>query len=518
MLVIEHFERGVERFRNRAAVIEGNGSLTYAEMEDRMIRIAQGLLRSDLPLDSSVALLSPNHSMVLACQYGIFKAGMLWVPINYRNSVSDNLAQLAKYDTRLLFFHSSLREHAVAALAALPELKHAICIDAKIDGFPSLSDWFSEPRDVTLAFPIREMEDAVAISSTGGTTGEPKGAIHTNRSFEAVVASVYALFQFDEPPVHLIVAPLTHAAAIFHYALLPRGGTQILLSSTDPLAVLEAIQQHRVSVVYLPPTLIYMVLAHPRLKDFDLSSLRYLLYGAAPMSVDKLREACDVFGPILIQSYGQTECLQFTTVLTPKDHEEILANPDLQHRLASVGRSGPFSRTEVVTEAGEIAADDEMGEIAFRSAMQMTEFYKDPDATAAIRRNGWQFSGDLGRRDADGYIYIVDRKRDMIISGGFNVFPGEVEQVVLGHPAVLDCVVVGIPHEKWGEMVTAAIEVKDGMSIDTAELLALCKERLGSIKAPKQIDIWPELPRSTAGKTLRRAVRDHYWAGMDRKI
>src|SRR3546814_503190 len=133
-----------------------------------------------------------------------------------------------------------------------------------------------------------------------------------------------------------------------------------------------------------------------------------------------------------------------------------------------------------------------MGEIAFRSAMQMTEFYKDPDATAAIRRNGWQFSGDLGRRDADGYIYIVDRKRDMIISGGFNVFPGEVEQVVLGHPAVLDCVVVGIPHEKWGEMVTAAIEVKDGMSIDTAELLALCKERLGSIKAPKQIDIRSE--------------------------
>src|SRR3546814_453003 len=190
-----------------------------------------------------------------------------------------------------------------------------------------ISDWSSDvcssdlPRDVTLAFPIRQMEDAVAISSTGGTTGEPKGAIHTNRSFEAVVASVYALFQFDEPPVHLIVAPLTHAAAIFHYALLPRGGTQILLSSTDPLAVLEAIQQHRVSVVYLPPTLIYMVLAHPRLKDFDLSSLRYLLYGAAPMSVDKLREACDVFGPILIQSYGQTECLTFTTVLTPKDHE-----------------------------------------------------------------------------------------------------------------------------------------------------------------------------------------------------
>ena len=256
MLVIEHFERGVERFRNRAAVIEGEGSLTYAEMEDRMLRIARGLLRSGLPVDSSVALLSPNHSMVLACQYGIFKAGMLWVPINYRNSVSDNLAQLAKYDTRLLFFHSSLLEHAVAARSALPDLRHCICIDAKVDGFASLADWFSEAEGEAVTFPIRQMEDAVAISSTGGTTGDPKGAIHTNRSFEAVVASVYALFQFDEPPVHLIVAPLTHAAAIFHYALLPRGGTQILLSSTDPVAVLEAIERHRVSVVYLPPTLI----------------------------------------------------------------------------------------------------------------------------------------------------------------------------------------------------------------------------------------------------------------------
>ncbi len=182
MLVIEHFERGAARFRNRAAVIEGDSSLTYAEMEDRMTRIARGLLRSGVPIDSSVALLSPNHSMVLACQYAIFKAGMLWVPINYRNSVTDNLAQLDKYDTRVLFFHSSLREHAVAASEALPELKLCVCIDAKVEGFPSLSDWFAEEGGEAVAFPIREMEDAVAISSTGAPPASPRApSIRTGR-------------------------------------------------------------------------------------------------------------------------------------------------------------------------------------------------------------------------------------------------------------------------------------------------------------------------------------------------
>ena len=199
MLVIEHFERGAARFRDRAAVIEGDGTLTYAEMEDRMTRIAQELLRSGLPVDSSVALLSPNHSMVLACQYGIFKAGMLWVPINYRNSVSDNLAQLAKYDTRLLFFHSSLREHAVAASEALPGLKQCVCIDAKVEGFPSLSDWFSEEGGETVVFPIREMEDAVPISGTGGTTGGPRrvtftftGSLSTPSSLSAMKVSTFS--------------------------------------------------------------------------------------------------------------------------------------------------------------------------------------------------------------------------------------------------------------------------------------------------------------------------------------
>ncbi|BAI96241.1 o-succinylbenzoate--CoA ligase [Sphingobium sp. TA15] len=518
MLIIEHFEHGVAQFPDRAVLIDDNGSMSYKEMAGTAWTIAQALLRIGLPADSSVALLSPNHRMVLACQYGTLKAGAVWVPVNYRNSVFDNVAQLAKYDTRVLFFHSSLREHALAIKAAIPDLRAAICIDMEVEGFPALSDWCQDKAAQELPFPARAMEDPIAILSTGGTTGEPKGAVHTNRSFETVISTIYALFPFDEPPVHLVVAPLTHAAAVFHYALLPRGGTHVLLSSTDPVAVLQAIERHKISVVYLPPTLIYMILAHPRLKEFNLSSLRYLMYGAAPMSVEKLREAAAVFGPILIQSYGQTECLMFTTALTPRDHAEILSNPAIEHRIASVGRSGPFARTEVMTEDGEVAADGEVGEIAFRSSMQMTGFYKDADATNAIRKNGWQFSGDLGRRDADGYIYVVDRKRDMIISGGFNVFPGEVEQVVLGHPSVQDCAVVGTPDDKWGEMVTAVVELKPGSSIDTAEFLTFCKSKLGSVKAPKRVDIWPELPRSTVGKTLRRVVRDHFWANQQRKI
>lgn len=517
MLIIDHFEQGVLRFPDRAVAVENDRVLTYREMDALMRQIAQTLLSEGLGSRASVGILSPNHMMVLACQYGILKAGMTWVPINYRNSAPDNVAQLRQYETSWLFFHSSLVDHARLFCEQSGGKKNAVCIDIPVDGFPFLPGWLADQL-ATHPFPDRKMDDPIAIMSTGGTTGDPKGAVHTNRSFECVISSVYALFQFSAPPVHLIVAPLTHAAAIFHYTMLATGGTHILLSDTDPTAILEAIQQHKVSVLYLPPTLIYRVLAHPALRTYDCSSLKYLLYGAAPMSAEKLREAIDFFGPILIQSYGQTECLMWATALTPNDHQEIVDNPLLAHRIMSVGRPGPFCRTEILRDDGTIAENDERGEIAFRSDLQMRRFFRNFDATSELRVDGWQRSGDIGYRDSDGFIYVVDRKRDLIISGGFNVFPGEVEQAVLAHTSIQDCVVVGVPDEKWGEMVVAAVELKPGHSIESDELIEFCKERVGSIKAPKRIEIWPELPRSTVGKTLRRTVRDKYWQGRERQV
>jgi acyl-CoA synthetase (AMP-forming)/AMP-acid ligase II len=358
----------------------------------------------------------------------------------------------------------------------------------------------------------------VALLSTSGTTGEPKGAIQDHQAFETMIASYYATLRFDEPPVNLIVAPLTHAAGAVHYSFLPLGCTNVLLHSADPGAILAAIEKYKVSLLFLPPTIIYMMLSHPDLQKFDYSSLRYFLYGAAPMSVDKLKEAVAAFGPVMTQNYGQTEALMMVTIMTPAEHTEILENPAVAHRIASAGRPGPFSRVAILDDQGNEVARRTPGEICYQGELIMRGYFRNQTATDEVSWGGWHHSGDIGYMDEDDFVYIVDRKRDMIISGGFNVFPGEVEQAALAHPSVQDCVIVGVPHEKWGEMVMAAVELKAGASFDTEEFITFCKGRLGSVKAPKQVEIWAELPRSTVGKTLRRVVRDKYWAGHARQI
>ncbi len=518
MLAIEHFGRGVDRFSDRDVVVYPQGAITYRDMDEIAVRIGQMLMRSGVGPDDKVAILSVNHPMVLACQYGLLKAGAIWVPVNYRNTAQENARQLAALDVKWLFFHSDLGEQIPYISEHVPAISGYVSIDQKLPGFAFLSDW-SEPGGAEpVAFPNRLSTDHVALLSTSGTTGLPKGAMHSNRSWETMIASYYAMMPFEEPPVHLVVAPLTHAAGVLHYAFLARGATTVLLDSADPAAILAAIEKYKISLLFLPPTVIYMCLAHPDVRKHDYSSLKYLVYGAAPMSVEKLKEAMQVFGPVMMQNYGQTECLMMAVVLTPADHAEILRNPDAAHRIAAAGREAPFCRVDVMADDGAIMPRGEVGEIVFRSDYVMDGYYKDPEGTATVSTFGWHHTGDVGFKDKDGYVYLVDRKRDMIISGGFNVFPGEVEQVVMAHASVQDCVVVGVPHEKWGEMVIAAVQLKEGAQLDEQDVIAMCKERLGSVKAPKRIEIWETLPRSTVGKTLRRVVRDKYWGNAARKI
>ncbi|MDB5971161.1 MAG: putative fatty-acid-CoA ligase [Hydrocarboniphaga sp.] len=517
MLAIEQFERGASRFPDRVLVTDGTESITYAQMRGLSQNIAQSLIRGGVAPDDAVAILSPNHSMVLACQYAILKAGAVWVPCNYRNSAADNVRQLAMFEVRWLFAHSSLIDQAELMRKELPLLKGVVCLDQAVDGMPELQKW-SAPQGEPLPFPMRRASDTVAILSTSGTTGLPKGAVHANRSFEMMTACFRSELKFDEAPIHLVIAPLTHAAGVFHYTLLSQGATNVILGSTDPESIMQAIEKHRVSVLFLPPTVIYMLLAHPKLKEYDYSSLRYFIYGAAPMSVDKLREAVSAFGPVMAQCYGQAEALMMCAWLSPSEHAEILNNPAVSHRIAAAGRESPFTRIEIMLEDGSFAPSGTQGEVVFQSDYVMKGYFKDPKATEEISRFGWHHTGDIGIKDKDGFLYLVDRKRDLIISGGFNVFPTEVEQAALGFPAVQDCVVVGVPDEKWGELVIAAVEIKAGHVFDEAEFIAFCKQRLGSVKAPKRVEIWEALPRSTVGKTLRRVVREKYWVGKARQI
>jgi acyl-CoA synthetase (AMP-forming)/AMP-acid ligase II len=281
---------------------------------------------------------------------------------------------------------------------------------------------------------------------------------------------------------------------------------------------MEAIQKFGITTLFLPPTLIYMMLAHPKVREFDFSSLRSMLYGGAPMSAQKLREAMMIFGAIMYQIYGQSEALMICTMMTAADHQYALENKQYEGRLWSAGREGPFARVEIMDESGNILSPEQPGEVVVRSDLVMECYYRNPEATAEVSAHGWHHTGDVGRKDQDGFLYIMDRKKDMIISGGFNIFPTEVERALLTHPSIQDCAVVGVPDEKWGEAVLAAVELKQGASASTEEIIAYCKERLGSLKAPKKVEFVETLIRSTNGKVLRREVRAKYWKGRERNV
>jgi acyl-CoA synthetase (AMP-forming)/AMP-acid ligase II len=292
----------------------------------------------------------------------------------------------------------------------------------------------------------------------------------------------------------------------------------VVLTKPDPAQLLGAIQKYRVTELFLPPTVIYRLLDIPDLrKKADFSSLEYFLYGAAPMSVEKLKLAIDVFGPVMMGGYGQTEAPTSISFLTPGEHfvSGQLA-PD--ERLASVGRPNPLVRVEIMDDANMILPAGETGEICVRGDLVMKGYYKAPERTAETIVDGWLHTGDIGHLDSDGYLHITDRKKDMIISGGFNVYPSEVEQVIWSHPAVQDCAVIGVPDAQWGEAVKAVVELNAGQLVREDELIALCKDRLGSVKAPKTIEFVDSLPRSPVGKVLKKDLRAKYWQGVDRKI
>jgi acyl-CoA synthetase (AMP-forming)/AMP-acid ligase II len=292
----------------------------------------------------------------------------------------------------------------------------------------------------------------------------------------------------------------------------------VVVTKPDPALLLGAIPKYRVTELFLPPTVIYRLLEIPDLgKKVDFSSLKYFMYGAAPMSVEKLKQAIQVIGPVMMGGYGQTEAPASIAYLPPDAHFEggRLASDE---RLSSVGRPNPLIRVEIMDDTNEILPPGGTGEICVRGDLVMKGYYKAPDKTAETIVDGWLHTGDIGHLDAEGCLHITDRKKDMIISGGFNVYPSEVEQVIWSHPAVQDCAVIGVPDEKWGEAVKAVVELNAGQTATAEELIALCKEKLGSVKAPKSVDFVATLPRSPVGKVLKKDLRAKYWQDTARKI
>jgi len=319
--------------------------------------------------------------------------------------------------------------------------------------------------------------------------------------------------------VNLAVAPITHAGGGIALAQFQFGGASVFMDAPDLDRMLDLIQSERVTTLFLPPTLIYLLLAHPKLSVTDTSSLRYLISAAAPISPDRLAEGVEKLGPVMCQAYGQTEAGFPLTWISPAEVAEALSDQTKRHRLLSCGRPTLIcAGMEVMGQDGRILPPGNTGEIVMRGPTAMREYLDDPAATKEVQAHGWHHTGDIGYRDADGYLYITDRLRDMIVSGGFNIFPFEIEQVLFAHPSVQDCAVIGVPDPKWGEAVKACVQLKPGAVVSAENLIAACKAALGSMKAPKSVDFLDQLPRSPVGKVLKRELRAPYWEEMQRSV
>lgn len=303
------------------------------------------------------------------------------------------------------------------------------------------------------------------------------------------------------------MAPLTHAAGVLCLPVMALGGRIVILPKPDLDAFLAAIERHRITHTFLPPTLIYMLLQHPRLAETRKDSLQCFWYGAAPIAAVRLEEALTKIGPVMAQLFGQTEAPMMISMMAPKDH----FNADgtvARKRLSSAGRPGPLVQVATMSTEGDLLTTGQTGEIVVRSSLVMAGYYQDERATADAGRHGWHHTGDIGYLDDDGFLFIVDRAKDMIITGGFNVYSVEVEQALMQHPDIQDSAVIGLPDQKWGERVVAVLQLHAGRSVEPGDVQAFVKARIGSVKAPKQVEIWPDLPRSKVGKVLKKDIRN----------
>ncbi len=516
MRLIEHFDRGAERFRDRACLVDADGARSYEQVRASSHRIAHALAAVGLRPGTKAAVYSANAAAAFECVIGILRAGMVWVPINVRNSIADSAFTLNACDVDLLFYQRTYAANVQQLRLSCPRITQLVCIDAEDGQAPSLERFTA--RCGTAGFPEVEQrpEDLVTLFSSGGTTGTPKAVMMTNRSWEAMTLGCQILLAADDP-VHLVAAPMTHAAGGSALAYAAMGMTNVILPGFDPASIMQAIERHRVTHLFLPPTAIYRLLAHPDVRKYDYSSLRYFNFASAPIAVAKVKQAVEIFGPVMTTGFGQSETGLNCTHLSPTEVAQAVVAGD-ERRLGSVGRAGPSFRVEVMDDDGRLLGPGEAGEIVVRSEQLFAGYYRNPEESERARAFGWHHSGDIGVKDSEGFLYIVDRKKDMIISGGFNVYPAEVERILAEHPAVQDCAVVGAPDEDWGEAVVAEVELRSGATVAAEDLISWCRSRLSGVKTPKQVRVTAELPRSPVGKVLRRKVREAYWAGRDRKI
>ncbi len=522
MRPIDYFDRGAALSPDRIFVKGDDQAYSYAAARSETIEIARAMYANGFIVGDSVAVYSPNDPTAVICIYAAYRAGGAWVPVNVRNAANSNAEYMKYVQTRWLFFHSSVVAEAKTVIAQLPELKAAVCIDSDAHGYPSLATFCDTGKSAEFpdwSDPFGVPDGVFSRWPTGGTTGPSKGVEISNRSICTMIE--LGLHHYvgarTADIVHLAVAPITHAAGAIITVFAAEGGTTVILPGFDAEAVLTAIARDRVTHIFLPPTAYYALLDAAVAGDYDTTSLRQILIAAAPVSADKFRQGVEVFGPVICQCYGQAEAPMLVSMLSP---EVVAAAAGGAHpeRLKSCGRVTSPTLVAILDDDGNALPAGERGEICCRGPLVTPGYFEKPEATAEMRKFGWHHTGDIGYLDEHAYLYIVDRKKDMIITGGFNVFATEVEGPLLAQPEVLECAVIGVPDKRWGEAIKAIVVLRQGHTVGAEELLARVKPKLGGVKTPKSIEFWAAIPKTSVGKTDKKAIRAEFWTDAERGV
>jgi acyl-CoA synthetase (AMP-forming)/AMP-acid ligase II len=519
MKIIDYFDNGAKYYPDNVAFIDiedNNAELKYADALPVTHQIAAAIQGNGYGSGAHVGLLAPNSTIAFLTLLGLYRAESIWLPINPRNPVPLNIDLLERFDGELLFYHSAYANEARDMLEKCTGLREAVCIDDESIAGLSLKEWGSSCPE-TFHGDKYDLDELFAIFPTGGTTGKSKGVMLTHRNIYTMFNNFYSHFNYHDNTRHLVVAPMTHTAGLTGCMHFARGGCNVIMRETAPDAVADAIEKYQITHLFLPSTVLYMMLALDDIRDHDFSSLQHFLVGAAPTSLEKLKEAVNVFGPVMTEAFGQSEAPAAITAKAPWDYVDG-AGEIIENRLQSIGRPCVHNVVAIIDDEGCEVPRGEAGEICIRGDLVSPGYYKNPEATQEIRQFDWHHTGDVGVMNHEGFVTIVDRKKDMIISGGFNVFPNEIEQVLNSHFAVQDCAVIGIPDEKWGEAVKAIVQLKPDAVCDEQELTALVKEKLGSVKTPKSVDFIKDLPRSPVGKVLKTELRIPFWQGQSRSV
>jgi len=513
------FTKAARTFPQRLAIAYGDYELTYQQANERINKMANALLNLGIKKGENVAIVLHNCPEFIETLFACFKAGIGTVPINFRLHPKECAFIIDNSEAVAVVLGDDFRDSLYALKKEMPRVKHYICITEPSEGMLHYETLIKDKSPKFVDVDV-ERDDLAWLFYTSGTTGQPKGAMLTHHVIMMMTMNFFAdMTPLGPDDVILHAAPLSHGSGLYGIPNVAKGAANVILhvKTFDPKTVFETIQRRKVTNMFMAPAMIKRLVTHPEIDKYNLSSIKCIHYGGAPIYVEDLKEAVKKMGQVFVQLFGQAESPMTISYLRKEEHL-LEGTKEQMKRLTSAGIPRTDVEVNIFDEHDNELPPGQMGEIVVRGEVLMKGYWRNPKATAETLRGGWLHTGDLGIMDEKGYVYILDRAKDMIISGGENIYSREIEDVILKHPAIHEVAVIGVPDETWGEAIKAIISLKPDQKATEDEIINFCKQYMASYKKPKSVEFIKEIPKNPYGKVLKRELREKYWVGEARRV